>query len=87
MRVANASGSVNAEWREGAKIRFHGLKSHGRAWKGIPNKGNRLSKVVEAGFSLLMARSWANQKPASYLGAFPLSPISNAVDSVLCDVS
>lgn len=71
------------------KIRFlHSLKSHGRAWKGIPNKGKRLSKIVEVEFSLVMARRWANQKPGSYLGVFfPLSPISDAVDLFLCDVS
>lgn len=50
-------------------------------------KGKRLNRVMEVKFSLFMASSWANQKPGSYLGVSPLSPISDAVDLLLCDVS
>lgn len=60
------------------------MEQYGRAFQ---IKGKSLNRVMEMKFSLFMARSWAHQKPGSYLGGSPLSPFSDAVDLFLCDVS
>lgn len=73
----NADGRVETEVK---KIRFSRLRSHGRAWTCIPNKGNSLNKD-RAGLFMVYDKNMCDPEAwkLPLVVFFALSPISNAV--------